>query len=90
MRKNIEFVVKKKWIDSDEFMDVVTIAESTPRPIAINCSTFIGYKRKGVIGAICATLGVAAPSIIIISIIAAFISNFADLEIVKNAFKHFV
>ena len=41
-----EFVERKKWIDSEEFMDIVTIAESTPGPIAINCSTYIGYKRR--------------------------------------------
>ena len=41
-----EFVAKKKWIEEDEFMDLVAIAESTPGPIAINCSTYIGYKKE--------------------------------------------
>ena len=52
-----EFVVRKKWIESDEFMDLVTIAESTPGPIAVNCSTYIGYKRAGFLGAVFGTLG---------------------------------
>ncbi len=41
-----EFVTKKKWINSDEFLDLVAIAESTPGPIAINCATYIGYKTE--------------------------------------------
>lgn len=81
-----EVVEGHNWVTEEELMDYYAIGQCTPGVIAINTATFIGYKRKGVIGAICATLGVAAPSIIIISIIAAFISNFADLEIVKNAF----
>ena len=46
-----EFISKRKWIDHDEFMDVVAIAESTPGPIAINVATYIGYKLKGMLGA---------------------------------------
>ena len=75
-----EFVVKKKWIDSDEFMDVVTIAESTPGPIAINCSTFIGYKKMGLIGAIVATLGMCIPSFVIIYLISLFFNQFLALH----------
>ena len=61
-----EFVSKKKWIDHDEFMDLVTIAESTPGPIAINCATYIGYKKEKVLGSIVATLGMVLPSFTII------------------------
>ena len=82
-----EVVEGHKWVTEEELMDYYAIGQCTPGIIAINTATFIGYKRKGIIGGICATLGVAAPSIIIISIIAAFISNFAELEIVKNAFS---
>ena len=51
-----EIVVDKhKWIDEDELMQIITIAESTPGPIAINMATYIGYKKRGVFGSICAT-----------------------------------
>ena len=61
-----EFVSKKKWIEEEEFMDVVAIAESTPGPIAINCSTYIGYKKEKILGAFWATLGMCIPSFTII------------------------
>ena len=61
-----ELVERKKWIEHDEFIDLIAIAESTPGPIAINSSTYIGYKRCGVLGSIFATLGVVLPSFIII------------------------
>ena len=82
-----EFVVKKKWIDSNEFMDVVTIAESTPGPIAINCSTFIGYKKMGLVGAIVATLGMCIPSFVIIYLISFFFNKFLAFSAVASAFK---
>ena len=82
-----EFVVKKKWIDSDEFMNVVTVAESTPGPIAINCSTFIGYKKMGLIGAIVATLGMCIPSFVIIYLISLFFNQFLAFSAVASAFK---
>ena len=59
-----EFVEKKKWLEHDEFMDIIAIAESTPGPIAINSSTYIGYKQSGVLGSLFATLGVVLPSFI--------------------------
>ena len=51
-----EFVSEKKWIEKDEFLDVVAIAESTPGPIAINAATYIGYKTAGILGAVAATV----------------------------------
>lgn len=82
-----EFVSKKKWIAADEFMDLVTIAESTPGPIAINCSTYIGYKKMGVPGALFATLGMCLPSFVIIFIISLFFNSFLDIRWVASAFK---
>ena len=82
-----EFVVKKKWIDSDEFMDVVTIAESTPGPIAINCSTYIGYKKSGFVGALVATFGMCIPSFVIIYLISLFFNQFLAFGAVASAFK---
>lgn len=81
-----EVVEKNNWASDEELMDYYAIGQCTPGVIAVNTATFIGQKRKGIIGGIITTLGVVLPSMIIITIVAAFISNFADLPIVKNAF----
>ncbi len=77
---------KKHWSTQEELMDYYAIGQCTPGVIAVNTATFVGQKKRGVLGGIFATLGVIFPSLIIITIIAAFVSNFADLAIVKNAF----
>ena len=79
-------VEKKKWITHDEMMDITVIAESTPGPIAINCATFVGHKIAGLVGAICATLGVVLPSFLIIFVISSFLDNFLEIEIIAKAF----
>ena len=78
---------KRGWIDADELTEVVAIAESTPGPIAINCATWIGYRRAGTRGSACATLGVVLPSFIIIYVISLFLERFMALKVVANAFK---
>ena len=82
-----EFVSRKKWIESDEFLDLVTIAESTPGPIAINCSTYIGYKREGILGAVFGTLGMCIPSFAIIFVISVFFDRFMEITWVASAFR---
>ena len=82
-----EFVSKKKWIEEDEFMDLVAIAESTPGPIAINCSTYIGYKKERILGAVLATLGMCIPSFTIIFLISLFFNQFLSIGWVASAFK---
>lgn len=81
-----EVVDKKKWVKEEEVMDVFAVAQSIPGAIAINSSTFIGYKIAGRKGALVATLGVILPSFFIITIIAAFFSRFQEEPIVKAAF----
>lgn len=81
-----EIVEKNNWASDEELMDYYAIGQCTPGVIAVNTATFIGQKNKGIMGGIMATLGVVTPSLTIITAIAAFISNFADLAIVKNAF----
>ena len=80
-------VEKKKWITHDDMMDLTVIAESTPGPIVINCATFIGYRQAGVLGSIAATIGIVLPSFVVIFIISAFLDNFLEIEVVKNAFR---
>ena len=82
-----EFVERRGWLTSDEFLDLVTIAESTPGPIAINCATYIGYKRAGIIGSIGATLGMCIPSFTIIYLISLFFDRFIAIEWVAAAFE---
>lgn len=82
-----EFINKKKWINGEEFMDLVAIAESTPGPIAINCATYIGYKKEKIIGAIVATLGMCLPSFTIIYLISLFFNQFLTISWVTSAFK---
>ena len=82
-----ELVEKKGWLEKDEFLDMVAIAESTPGPIAINCATYVGYKRAGVLGSAFTTLGVCLPSFIIIYVISLFLDKFLTFELVGYAFK---
>ena len=80
-------VKRKKWITHDEMMNVTVIAESTPGPIAINCATYIGYKKAGFIGALVATLGMIMPSFCVIYFISMVLDNFLEITIITNAFK---
>ncbi|MCR5724532.1 MAG: chromate transporter [Treponema sp.] len=80
-----ELAQKRHWVESDELLDYFAIGQSTPGIIAVNVATFVGYKRAGIIGGIVGTLGIVTPSIIIITIIASFISNFSDILWVQKA-----
>jgi chromate transporter len=82
-----ELVERKKWLEHEEFLDMVAIAESTPGPIAINSATYVGYKIGGVLGSVFATLGVVLPSFIIIYIISLFFDEFLQLVWVQYAFR---
>ena len=82
-----EIVDKYHWASEEELIDFFAIAQCTPGVIAVNTATFIGYKNKGIIGAITATLGLIVPSLVIIISIAAVLSNFSELPIVQHAFS---
>ncbi len=82
-----EIVENKKWATDDEVIDYYAIGQCTPGIIAINVSTFLGFKRKGIPGAIAATLGMVFPSLVIITTIAAFFNHFQDYVIVQRAFS---
>ena len=77
-------VVAKGWISMDEVLTYIAISESTPGPIAINMATFVGSSQAGILGALCATLGMVMPSCIIILIIAKFFSKFAENKYIKK------
>lgn len=80
-------VENKNWITHDEMMNITVIAESTPGPIAINCATYVGYKKAGILGATISTLGIVLPSFVIIYLISMYLDNFLELTIISNAFK---
>ena len=78
-------VEKKSWATDEELTDYFAVGQCTPGIIAVNTATFIGYKHKGVPGGVLTTLGVVFPSLVIITAIAAFLSNFADIPVVQHA-----
>ncbi len=82
-----EFVEKRRFIEKDEFLDMVAIAESTPGPIAINSATYIGYRMAGFLGSLFATLGVVIPSFTVIFSISLFFDAFLSLKLVEYAFR---
>ena len=81
-----EIVDRHGWASSEELMDYYAVGQCTPGVIAVNTATFVGYSVAGVPGGIMATLGVAFPSLVIITVIAGVLSNFADIPAVKSAF----
>lgn len=81
-----ELVENRKWVTEEEILNYFAIGQCTPGVIAVNTATFVGYKRRKIPGAIFATIGVVLPSMIIITIIAAVLSNFAHIPAVQHAF----
>jgi chromate transporter len=82
-----EIVEKRKWATDEEVIDYYAIGQCTPGIIAVNTATFIGYKNKGILGAIFATMGMVFPSLVIITIIASSFMHFQDNPIVQYAFS---
>ena len=81
-----ELVNKRRFVNEQELLDLYSIGQCTPGIIAINVATFIGYRQKGVCGAIITTLGMVLPSLVIIVLIASVLQNFADNRYVAYAF----
>ncbi len=82
-----EVVENHQWATEEELADYYAIGQCTPGVIAVNTATFIGYRQAGILGSIFATLGVVFPSVVIITVIAAFLTNFADLKVIQYAFE---
>ncbi|MEG0518841.1 MAG: chromate transporter [Bacteroidales bacterium] len=82
-----EVVDKKKWIDEQDFIDVIAISQTAPGLLAVNISIFLGYRLRGVKGSIIATLGSILPSFIIILLIAMFFTGYQDNPTVIKIFK---
>ena len=85
-----ELIAKRKWIEQKEFLDLLTLAQSVPGPIAVNTSVFVGYKVRGFGGAVAALLGCVLPSFAIILAIALFFSDIRQnpvIDAVKAGFS---
>jgi Chromate transport protein ChrA len=80
-------VLQNGWMTEEMLINVIGIAESTPGPIVVNLATYIGSTQGGVLGSLCATLGVVLPSFIIIVLIARFFQNFLDSKPVNTILK---
>jgi chromate transporter len=82
-----EVVNKKKWLSDQEFVDMLAMVQSLPGPISINSSVYVGYKQKGVLGAIAAAVGTALPSFIIILLLAIVFTDVNDHPTIEKIFK---
>lgn len=82
-----ELCENRGWVTNEELLDYYAIGQCTPGIIAVNTATFVGYKRKGILGGVFATLGIAFPSLVIITLIAGLLENYAHLDIVRHAFN---
>lgn len=80
-----ELVTKNEWITDEQLTDYFTVSAVTPGVIAVNTAAFVGYKLKGIMGAIISVLGVITPSFFIILALASFMSGFMDMDIVKSS-----
>lgn len=80
-----ELVEKRKWITEEYLLDCYAIGQCTPGIIAVNTATFVGYKRKGIIGGIVATLGMVSPSVLIITVVALFLEMLINHPITQHA-----
>lgn len=82
-----DLIKKRGWMTSEQLIDYFAIGQSTPGIIAVNVATFVGYNRKKTFGSIVTTAGIVAPSLIIITLLAMFLNNFADIEWVQRSMK---
>ena len=81
-----DVVQRRAWIKPEEFTDLLALAQSAPGVFAVNMSVFVGYRMRGVAGAIASSLGFALPSVVIILLIALFFRRFREIDVVNNVF----
>ena len=81
-----DVVERNGWVGKEEFIDLLAVAQSAPGVFAVNMAVFIGYKLRGVRGALAAAFGCVLPSVVIILLIALFFRQFRHIEVVNNAF----
>jgi chromate transporter len=82
-----ELIKKRGWMTAEELVDYFAIGQATPGIVAVNVATFIGHKRKGILGGIVTTAGVVTPSVIVITALALFLDNFTEIQWVQRALR---
>ena len=82
-----EVIDNRGWVQREDFLDLLTIAQSAPGPIALNTAVFVGYRIAGIWGALSSLLGIVIPSFAIILLVAIFFADIRDNKIVDSAFK---
>ena len=82
-----DIVGRNRWVKKEEFVDLLAVAQSAPGVFAVNMAVFVGYKLRGVPGALAAAFGCVLPSVMIILLIALFFRQFRHIEVVNNVFK---
>ena len=82
-----EVIHRRRWIEERDFLDLLTLAQTAPGPIALNTAVFVGYKRRGYLGALSAIMGVILPSFFVILVVAIFFASIRDNAYVDAAFK---
>lgn len=82
-----EVIINHKWVSSGEFLDMISVAQITPGPIAVNSATFAGYRVGGVLGSTVATIGVTLPSILLIFTIFFIIKKIGNSDYLENLYK---
>ena len=82
-----DVVQRNGWVEPTEFADLLALAQSAPGVFAVNMAVFVGYRMRGIAGALAAAFGCALPSVVIILLIASFFRQFRHIELVDNIFK---
>jgi len=82
-----ELIKKRGWMTAEKLVDYFAIGQATPGIVAVNVATFIGHKRKGILGGIVTTAGVVTPSVIVITALALFLDNFTEIQWVQRALR---
>ncbi len=77
-------VLSQGWMDLEQLVNFIAVSESTPGPLAVNLSTYIGAETGGLLGSFCATVGVVLPSFVIILLVAKFYQAFQTNTLVKG------
>ena len=82
-----DLIRKRGWMTAEQLVDYFAIGQATPGIVAVNVATFVGYNRKGVPGSVAATAGIVTPSVIVITLLAMFLENFAGITWVQSALR---
>jgi len=82
-----ERMTRRGWLDSEEILDCIAVTQTLPGVIAVNMSLYVGYRLKGIKGALVSVFGMVLPSFVIIILIAMFMENFGDNRYIQGALK---